>query len=294
MLLAIDLSWLLCIACLGWAMALMPAATGLPKLSQIPASLAMPGLVVKRRSPFSVILRRIGALLPHGKWSEEFRAAAIYPGSELTVEDFRGVKCLTVIIGAFAAFVLMGELRRFNIWGMVIAAVLGMLVPNLWLRGKIRQRNRAILRLLPEIIDLLTLCVGAGVDFLGALNRVVAVKEYRNEPLIDELSMTLQEMKFGKRKSEALKAMARRIDVAELSSFVRAITQADRMGTPIADVLAVHSEDVRMQRYNRAERAALKAPLKILFPLVFCIMPVVGIIVGGPILLQFARLSPFK
>ena len=110
---------------------------------------------------------------------------------------------------------------------------------------------------------------------------------------MEELSGALQEMNLGKRRADSLKGMAKRINLAELSSFVRTIVQADRMGTPIAQVLAVHAEDVRSQRFVRAERAALKAPIKILIPLIFCIMPCVAIIVGAPIFLQFMKESPF-
>jgi tight adherence protein C len=87
--------------------------------------------------------------------------------------------------------------------------------------------------------------------------------------------------------------MAKRVNLPEMNSFVRTVVQAERMGTPIAEALAIHSDDVRFDRVQRAERAALKAPLKILIPLIFCIMPTVAIIVGAPIFLQFARQNPF-
>jgi tight adherence protein C len=138
--------------------------------------------------------------------------------------------------------------------------------------------------------------VGAGLDFLGALNKAVMLKTFRKsrEPLLDELSVVLQEIKLGRRRFEALKDMAKRVNLPELSSFVRTLVLADRMGTPISEVLTMHAEDVRFERYQRAERMALKAPIKILVPLIFCIMPVVAIVVAGPVLLQFIRMNPFK
>ena len=105
--------------------------------------------------------------------------------------------------------------------------------------------------------------------------------------------MALQEIKLGKRRAEALRALSKRLNIPELASFLRTVVQADRMGTPIAEALARHSEDLRSQRFMRAERAALQAPIKILGPLIFCIMPCVAIIVGAPIFLQFMRQSPF-
>jgi len=290
----IDVLFFLCGVC--GIIAVMPSEQRpkLPRLGAAPRPLmSIPGLVGSQRGPLGLALAKLGMLIPHGRWSEEFRNAAIYPGSRMTNEEFRGLQCLAGLGSGLLFTSISLELKMFQPLWFACAIALGFLLPEVWRRSRIKQRNERVLRLLPEVIDLLTLCVGAGVDFLGAINRVVSVKEYRREPLVEELSVALQEMKFGKRKAEALKAMARRVNLQELTSFVRAIVLADRMGTPIADVLAVHAEDVRLMRYNRAERAALKAPIKILGPLIFCIMPCVAIIVGAPVFLQFLRQNPF-
>ena len=192
---------------------------------------------------------------------------------------------------AFA--VIAPEFHLLNPLFFALAAMVGYFVPDLWLRRRLARRQQAILHLLPDVVDLLTLCIGAGLDFLLAINKVTSIKKFQREPLIEEISVALQEMKLGKRRMDALKAMAKRVNLPELSSFVRTIVQADRMGTPITEVLAVHAEDVRLQRIQLAERAALKAPINILFPLIFCIMPCVVIIVGGPVLLQFTNQKPF-
>jgi tight adherence protein C len=163
-----------------------------------------------------------------------------------------------------------------------------------WLRARIAKRHKAVIRLLPEVIDLLSLCVGAGLDFLGGLNKILLLKWFQRQPLVEELSIVVQEIKLGKRRAEALKAMAKRINLPELSSFIRTLVQADRMGTPIEETLSIHAEDVRMQRFTRAERAALRAPIKILIPLIFCIMPCVALIVGGPVFIQFTKQNPFS
>ncbi len=290
----IDVLFFLCGVCAIIAVMPTEQRPKLPRLGAAPKPLvSIPGLVGSQRGPLGLVLAKLGMLIPHGRWSEEFRNAAIYPGSLMTNEEFRGLKCLAGLGSGLLFASISLELKMFQPLWFVCAIALGFLLPEVWRRSRIKQRNERVLRLLPEVIDLLTLCVGAGVDFLGAINRVVSVKEYRREPLVEELSVALQEMKFGKRKAEALKAMARRVNLQELTSFVRAIVLADRMGTPIADVLAVHAEDVRLMRYNRAERAALKAPIKILGPLIFCIMPCVAIIVGAPVFLQFLRQNPF-
>ena len=130
------------------------------------------------------------------------------------------------------------------------------------------------------------------MDFLSAINRVLLIKAFKREPFIQELSIMLHEVKLGKRRSESLRTLAKRVNLPEVTSFVRTLVQADRMGTPISEVLGVHSEDVRTQRFLRAERAALKAPLKILVPLIFCIMPCIGLIIGAPIFMQFMKQTP--
>lgn len=211
----------------------------------------------------------------------------------LTREQWVGLKVLSALGGAFIYASVARELGGVQPILLGLAAAFGLILPNLWLAARVRRRQRAIVRLLPEVIDLLSLCIGAGIDFLAALNKVVLVKAFQREPLIDEFAIVLQEIKLGKRRVEALKAMMKRVNVSEVTSFVRTLVQADRMGTPIAEVLSVHSDDVRFQRFSRAERMALKAPIKILIPLIFCIMPCVGLVVGAPIFLQFLHQNPF-
>ena len=99
----------------------------------------------------------------------------------------------------------------------------------------------------------------------------------------------LHEVKVGKPRREALKDLSRRINSPDVTAFARTLIQADRMGTPIAEALAILSEDTRERFFRRAERSALQAPIKMLIPLIFCILPVVGVIVGGPIAIQFMQ-----
>ena len=286
----------LCCACFWWALVPQPAAY-LQALSGPPSSYLplLESARGPRRMPLSGVLTVVGKLLPR---SPRRRDAArnhrmIYTGSRVGVEEFRGIEVLAALAGAFAGLVILRELGAVNPLWLLIPAALGLILPDLWLRSRIGGRQRAIVRLLPEIIDLLALCVGAGLDFLMALTKVVGLERFRREPLVQELGVALQEIRFGKRRAEALKNMAARVNLSEISSFVRTVVQADQMGTPIGQVLAVHSEDVRNERMVQAERMALKAPIKILFPLIFFIMPCVAIIVGAPIFIQFTRQSPF-
>ena len=116
-----------------------------------------------------------------------------------------------------------------------------------------------------------------------------AIQRAKPSPLVKELSIVINEIKVGKSRQEALKSMSRRLNLPEVFSFVNTLVAADRMGTPVYDVLNSLGEETRRQRFQRGERLALQAPIKMLFPLIFFILPVVAIIVGGPILLQFLK-----
>lgn len=273
-----------CVAAVGWA--LIPSQSTV----RLPGAIAMEQL----RNPFASLLGTAGKFLKlPGRQGERLKGRLLYTASRLSVEEFIGVRLFASVAAGGLALVVLKEFGTPNPLFLGLAAVVGFMIPEAWLRARIAKRQRAMTRLLPEVVDLLSLCIGAGLDFLGSLNKVVFLKQFRKEPLIEELSMALQEIKFGKRRAEALRAMAKRVNVPELSSFVRTIVQADRMGTPIAEVLTIQSEDVRIQRFMSAERAALKAPIKILIPLIFFIMPCVAIIIGAPIFIQFMRQNPF-
>ena len=270
----------------------------LPSLASRRGELELPQRPNGRRRPgfSSALFLLIGSVLP---WAYTPSMAGLtrrlgYAGTWHTAVEFQGLKVLSAI-GLFTTLLILHiEFKQIAPLWMALGAAAGFVIPDLWLRARIAQRNDAILRLLPEVMDLLTLCVGAGLDFLNALNRIVTAKGTRREPLIEELSLVLHEIRLGKRRGEALKTMATRIDLPEIRSFVRTLVQADRMGTPIVEALRVYASDVRDQRYNRAERAAMVAPLKILFPLIFCIMGCALIIIGGPIFIQFMHQNPFQ
>lgn len=178
-----------------------------------------------------------------------------------------------------------------NIWILVGAGLFGLLLPDLILNARVRKRQFQIGRILPETIDLLGLCVGAGLDFMAAVRWVV--DKVAVNPMIEELTLVLKEINVGKPRVEALRDMSRRVDIPDVTSFVRILVQADRMGTPVEETFRILSEDTRMRRYRRGERQAMKAPLKMLVPLIFCILPVILIIVAGPILIRFIRQGVF-
>ncbi|MFA5357030.1 MAG: type II secretion system F family protein [Candidatus Omnitrophota bacterium] len=170
---------------------------------------------------------------------------------------------------------------------LVVPFLLGFMLPDMWLNSKIKKRHAEILRDLPHVIDLLNICVGAGLDFMVAVGRVI--QEFKPCVIIDELKILMREIQMGSSRRDALKSLAKRVNSPEVISFTRTLVQADRMGTPIGEALRMQAEEIRGRRFQKGEEMALKAPIKLLFPLLFFIMPVVLIIVAGPIMIQFTR-----
>ena len=196
-------------------------------------------------------------------------------------QSFFLLKIAAAILLFIVGLVISGKFNPF----IIILILIGYILPDFYLKIKINKRKAQIIRAMPETIDLLGLCIEAGLDFTNAVKWVI--DKTPPTPLVEELAFVLEEIKWGKPRIQALKDMSRRLDIPEVTSFVQTIIQAERMGTPVAEAFAILSEDSRMQRFHRGERIALQAPIKILFPLIFFIMPVIGIVIGGPILLQF-------
>ncbi|MCK9431147.1 MAG: type II secretion system F family protein [Candidatus Omnitrophica bacterium] len=204
---------------------------------------------------------------------------------------FFNLKILLCITFALLTIIIFG---KFEPLFMIIAVGIGYVVPDFYLKRKISKRKYLIARGLPETVDLLGLCIEAGLDFVNAVKWII--DKTPSTPMTEELAFVLEEIKWGKPRIQSLKDMAHRLDIPELSSFVQTIIQAERMGTPVAEAFTILSEDTRSQRFHRGERVALQAPIKILLPLIFFIMPVIGIVIGGPILITFMQggLTGFK
>ena len=190
-----------------------------------------------------------------------------------------------IILIALLVWVTQFFFVKVNPLAVVGAILLGYIIPDIILNNKIKKRKAAIGRVLPETVDILGLCIEAGLDFSTAMRWVI--EKTRPTPLTEELGFILEEIKWGKPRVQALRDMSKRLNVPEVSSFVQTLVQAERMGTPISEAFMILSEDTRMMRFQKGERLALQAPIKILFPLVFCILPVIAIIIGAPILLKF-------
>ncbi|WP_110205084.1 type II secretion system F family protein [Nocardioides daejeonensis] len=183
-------------------------------------------------------------------------------------------------IGAGAYFTLLtGMSLPVILLGLVAGAALGFFGPNIWLYNTAVKREEALLKELPDAIDLLTISVEAGLGFDAALQQVARKTE---GPLAGELSRVLQEMQIGRSRSEALRALGERTQVKDLKSFVAAMVQADAVGIPIAQVLRVQSAEMRTKRRQRAEEKAGQVPVKIMVPVILFILPCLLIVVIGP------------
>ncbi|MCX5701738.1 MAG: type II secretion system F family protein [Candidatus Omnitrophica bacterium] len=215
---------------------------------------------------------------------ENLRRKLVSSGKLMNAGQFFAFKLLLMGLLPFATFVL---LQPKDPTMLLAPLLIGFVYPDIWLNNKVRNRQAAILRELPHIIDLLNICVGAGLDFMVAVTWVT--EGFRKSALIEEFNVMLKEIQMGISRRQALKNLSIRINSMEMSSFVRTLLQADRMGTPIAEALKIQAEEVRFRRFQRGEEMGLKAPIKLLFPLLFFILPVVMIIVAGPILIQFTR-----
>jgi tight adherence protein C len=205
-----------------------------------------------------------------------------YPGG-LRGADWVGVKLMALIGFAVLGFVIgllfaRGSFVVALLFALVGAAV-GYIAPEFWLGRKIRARSFGMVLQLPDALDLLTISVEAGLGFDAALAKVV---EKMEGPLVDEFRQALAEVRMGRPRREALRDVANRADAQPVSNFVGAIVQAEQLGVPIAKVLQIQSNQLRIERRQRAEEAAAKAPVKMLFPMVGCIFPTIFIVILGP------------
>ncbi len=194
-------------------------------------------------------------------------------------------------VGLMSGFILASVIVVFGTIGIQQAVVVGAfglvgwMLPGTWLKGRVRRRQKEVLRALPDALDLVTTCVGAGLGLDAALARVA---DKSTGPLADELSRMLREVAMGKLRREALTEMADRIGVEELSSFVNAVIQAEQLGVAIAQVLRVQADQMRTRRRQRVERTAHEAPIKMIFPLVLFIFPAFMLVILGPAALRIA------
>ncbi len=172
---------------------------------------------------------------------------------------------------------------------VILAATIGIFLPNLVLHWRARTRQREIFETFPDAADLMLVCVEAGLGLDASLVKVTEEIRIKSQPLAEELHLTVLEMRAGGSREQALRNLSLRTGVDEIGTFAVMLTQADKFGTSIGTSLRVFSDDLRHKRQTRAEERAAKIPTKMLFPLVTCIFPAIIMVILGPAVIQIIR-----
>jgi tight adherence protein C len=208
-------------------------------------------------------------------------------GRRVTPTGYLAAKGVLAVTGALVG-VLFSSLAG-SATGLLFTVALaagGFFAPDYFVSLKARSRRERVRADLPDALDLLAVSVEAGLGFDGAIAKIT---EHMEGPLADEFSLTLGEMRIGESRQDALKRMADRVDAPELSSFTRAIIQADQLGTSLGRILRVQAADSRLRRQAAAEEKAMKAPIKMLFPTVLFIFPAIFLVILGPAFMNLEK-----
>jgi tight adherence protein C len=255
-------------------------------------------LIFRLLLPFVSNLSRVVSRPAFAKSRETADQMIVASGLEglLSGSEFIALKILVPLVcgsaWALAVFApAMLDAETFLSGNTVLIAMLGFLYfyayPLMWLRNTLKKRHFAIMRALPFVLDLLTLSVEAGMDFMSALQR--NCNSRRLDPLNEELIRMTREVQMGISRRVALRNMAERSRQSDLKAVSFALIQADELGVPIGPILRIQSDQLRQRRFDRAERLANEAPVKMLGPLLLCIFPAVLIVLLAPILLQAVK-----
>lgn len=205
---------------------------------------------------------------------------------ELTIDEFIGLRLLYGVMFPLLLIIMNFALEmEMPFWFFIVLIPLGYYLPDIHANGVRKNRIQSVRVDLPFFIDLLALSTQAGLDFIGAIQRIVDKAE--NSILAEELALVLQDIKLGSARIDSMKRLAHRLDMSEITSFVAVLADADATGASIAQVLKDQSIQMRLERFVRAEKAGARASQLILIPIVLFILPAVFIMVFGPVALQF-------
>ena len=199
--------------------------------------------------------------------------------------DFVGLRIIFFILGVVFLFVGAGA---GNMMMCVIIAVLFVFFPTMWLSGVIKKRHTSIMKALPNVLDLLTLSVESGRDLLSSLRDIL--ERRKMDPLGEELMRTFQEIQLGRKRTEALRALSKRVKQVDLSATINAIVQAEEYGVSIGQLLRIQGDMQRNKRFAMAEKLANESSVKIIIPVVICILPAVFVILMGPLAMNAIRM----
>ncbi len=205
----------------------------------------------------------------------------------LTAEQFIALRYVCAIICLLLSLLVLLSLKNVSeTWLFLSMAVLGgFMFPSVWLADTRKRREMQVIRALPIYLDFTTMAVEAGLNLTGAMQQ--ALNKGPKGALRNEFSIVMRDMRSGVTRAEALKRMDARLRVDDISRFVNAMIQAEKMGSSMAKTLRIQSEQRRTERFQRAEKKAMEAPVKLVFPLIVFIFPVTFMILGFPIAIKF-------
>ena len=203
----------------------------------------------------------------------------------LSSEQFTAARMLAAAGAALLADWVIGSFGKPAGWWPLLAAAIGFVFPAIWLRDRIQARRRETLKTLPFFLDIITLCVEAGLNLTGALTQAVAKGPVG--PLRDEIARVLRDVRAGRPRLDALRSFADRMNEPSITNFVSAMIQAENMGMNLGPIMRAQSEQRRAERFARAEKLAMEAPVKLLFPLIAFIFPCTFVVLAFPIAMKF-------
>lgn len=212
-------------------------------------------------------------------------ALAIYWGTKILLATLLPVLFLAIRITLFGTLS-----NTMTIFLLAFLVMMGLFLPRVWLDRRTRKRKETIARGLPDALDLMVVCVEAGMGLDAAINRVGQEMKVSNPIVSEEFRILSMELRGGHTRRTALRRLADRVNLDEVRNFVTLLIQTDKFGTSIAQALRVYSDTFRTKRYQLAEEVAHKLPVKLIFPLVFFIFPVLFIVMLGPALIQVYRM----
>lgn len=224
---------------------------------------------------------------PSGIWKiYEDRLVCAGNPRDMNADMFLAIKVLTM--STFSVIAILASIVGIVPWQylillLLVMGIMGFFIPDLFIKAIIDQRRKDVRLSLPDMLDLLTISVEAGLGFDGALNKLT---QNTKGVLSEEFIKVLQEMRMGAPRSQAMRNLSNRVDVPELRSFISAIIQAEVFGTSIGNVLRTQSKDLRLRRRQKAEEIAQKAPVKMVFPLIVCILPSLFTVILGPAIIN--------
>ena len=291
--LALILFWAVAVAGIAWYLATIAGEVTYVTLADGRKQARALPMMFKALLPFVGNLDRLFSGSAFSRQVDAAKEMLVSGGFEglLTGKEFVGLKILTPLVfgtsfglAILAAGMFIPAVREFAPMAIVMAFALTYLYPMMWLKGAVKRRHLSIQKSLPFVLDLLTLSVEAGMDFISALQRNCQTRKL--DPLNEELLRMTKEIQVGSSRKTALRNMAARVNQSDLRSVAFALIQADELGVSIGSILRIQSEQLRSRRFDRAEKLAAEAPVKMLGPLMLCIFPAVFIILLGPVLSQ--------